>query len=165
MSYIKTSPQPALRDPASSDIAAPGIYPNEVAVELDTGEQVAVFCERSWQDNNAGLEFYTSARAINADGSTKLCHAGKEVVIEVRDSSSSDAVALHGADALTTQRILAVLGEPLAQVPVPNPDPVPAAQTMPMIPWDATFLSNVNVRVAINAVACAGEVTGLADLI
>jgi hypothetical protein len=164
MSYTKLDPQPALRDPASSDIAAPGIYPNEVVVQLDTGELVAVGCERSWQENNAGLAFYTWGRVVNADGSTKLSGAS-EIVIEVRDSSSSEAVTAHGADALATQRIMAVLGEPLAHVPIPNPDPLPAPQTLPMIPWDQTYLANVSVRVAIHAVSCAGDVTGLAALI
>ena len=87
MSYTKVSPQPQLRDPNNDAVSAPGLYPSEVAVQLDTGEYVAVYVERTWQENNAGLAFYTSARLINADGSTKLCVAGKEIVIEVRTAS------------------------------------------------------------------------------
>ena len=165
MTYIKLTPQPALRDPASADIAAPGLYPNEVAVQLDTGELVAVFVERSWQANNAGVEFYTSARLVNADGSTKLCPTGCEVVTEFRHGSTSAEVAAHGADALATQHVMAVLGEPIAQVAIPNPDPAPAPQTQPMIPWDQTFLANVSIRTAIHAVGCAGEVSDLSALI
>lgn len=162
MSYTKVSPQPQLRDPNNDDIAAPGLYPSEVAVQLDTGEYVAVYVERTWQENNAGLAFYTSARLINADGSTKLCVAGKEIVIEVRTASVQKDIQDYGADALTKEHVLAVLGEPTTQVPVPDGQP---GETMSMMRWDANFLANISIRQAIAAVACAGKVTSLAELL
>ena len=162
MSYTKVSPQPPLRDPNSTSISAPGLYPCEVAVQLDTGDYVAVYVERTWQENNAGLTFYTSARLTNADGSTKLCVAGKEIVIEFRHNSAQAEITAYGADALAKEHVLAILGEPLTQVPVPGGT---AGETMPMIPWGPDFLANVSIRHAITATNCAGDVENLASLL
>lgn len=162
MSYTKVSPQPPLRDPNSSDVAASGLYPCEVAVQLDSGEYVAVYVERTWQENNGGLTYYTSARLTNADGSTMLCVENKEIVVEFRHNSSQAEIAAFGADVLAKEHVLAALGEPLTQVPVPGGT---TGETMPMIPWDTTFLANVSIRHAIAATNCAGEVENLASLL
>jgi len=55
-----------------------------------------------------------------------------------------------------------VLGEGTTQVPVPDGEP---GETMSMMRWDANFLANISIRQLIAAVACAGEVTTLADLL
>lgn len=157
MSYTVMNPQPAARDPAASGIAA-GLYPNEVAVTLDDGQDVAVYVEGSPTDNNAGLIFYASARAIAADGTTQL-HGATQLVTEFQHTSNHDEVALYGADALAKCHILAVLGETITTVPIPNPAPAPAPQTQPMIPWDVTFLQNVSIRALVGASVAAAGIT------
>jgi hypothetical protein len=63
MSYTVMATQPSARTAGIPDSQiAPGLYPNEVAVTLDTGQDVAVYVESTVPDNNAGLNFYASAR-------------------------------------------------------------------------------------------------------
>ena len=163
MAYTIINPQPSQRAADAGDqVNVSGLYPNEVAVTLDTGEDVAVFVQRTWTTNNAGLSFYASGRLINADGSTKLCVAGAEIVVEFQHVSSQNEIDAQGIDPLTKCHVLAILGEPITAVPVPG---ATDGTTMPMIPWSEPFLASVSVRHAIAATAVAGEVSNLATLI
>jgi len=162
MSYTLMNPQPAQRAVDASTISDPGLYLDEVAVTLDTGEHVAVYVERTWQENNAGLVFYASGRLINADGSTMLCVAGKEVVIEFNHLSSLAEIGAYGIDDLTKCHLLAVLGEPIPQVTI---DANGTEVTQPMIPWSETNLANWSIRHAIASVAVAGAASNLGALL
>lgn len=113
MSYTIMATQPAVRAAGIPDSQiAPGLYPNEVAVTLDTGQGVAVYVEALPVDNNAGIAYYASARAINADGSTVM-HGTVQMVTEYPYLSSQNEVAQLGATPLAQGMLLIVLGEPL----------------------------------------------------
>jgi hypothetical protein len=162
MGYTVTNPQPAPRAADATAISDPGLYTDEVAVTLDTGDCVAVYVERTWQENNAGLVFYASGRLINADGSTKLCPNGSEVVVEFNHLSSLAEISTNGIDALTKCHLLAVLGEPITQVTI---DANGTEVTQPMIPWSDTSLANWSIRHAISSVAEVGAASNLGALL
>lgn len=156
MSYTKINPQPAAR---ASTLAAneigPGLYPNEVAVTLDTGQDVAVYVDATPTDNNAGIIFYASARAIAADGTT-LLHGNIQMVTECQHASSQAEVTQYGASALAQCMALAVLGEP---IPTTTINSGGTQVTQPIIPWDANFLANVSIRTMFTASTAATAVT------
>lgn len=168
MSYTKLNPQPVQRAADAQGISAPGLYPNEVAVKLDdTGALVAVFVEVTWQGTNAGAEFYASARAINADGSTMLCPAGSEVVTEARHLADPLSVQQFTAASLSKECVLAVLGEPPTLVDETGPDANgnPVTIQAPMIAWGDIARAQFSIRHALAMVADAGEVTDLGALL
>lgn len=151
MSYTKMPTQPAPRDPAAQGIA-PGLYPGEVAVTLDdTGAAIAVFVEGVPTDNNAGIAYYASARAINADGST-IQHGNVQIVTEMTHNADHGTVDAIGADVLAKNCILAVLGETIQ--PIPNTDP-----PQPVIAADATTLANWSIRSMLSASSNATGIT------
>lgn len=156
MSYTKMTTQPALRDPSATGIA-PGLYPDEVAVTLDdTGDAVAVFVEGTPTDNNAGIAYYASARAINADGSTIL-HGSVQIVTEMTHNADHGTVDSIGADVLAKNCVLAVLGEAIQ--PIPNTDP-----PQPVIAADATTLANWSIRTMLSASSNASAITTAASV-
>lgn len=168
MSYTKLDPQPAQRAADATGIAAPGLYPNEVAVKLDdTGQLAAVFAEIRWQANNAGAEFYASARAINADGSTLICPAGNEVVTELSYLADPLKIQTFTADALSKECVLCALGEAATMVNETGQDDSgnPVTIQVPMIPWDDLARAQFSIRHALAMVADAGEVTTLGSLL
>lgn len=168
MSYTQLSPQPAQRAADATGVAAPGLYPNEIAVKLDdTGQLVAVFAEIRWQANNAGAEFYASARAINPDGSTLICPAGNEVVTEVSYLADPLKIQAFTTNALSKECVLGALGEPPTMVDETGSDGNgnPVTTQVPMIPWDDLARAQFSVRHALAMVADAGEVTTLESLL
>lgn len=168
MSYTQLDPQPAPRA-ADAEPVAPGLWPNEVALKLtDTGALIAVFVETRWLPNNAGAEFYASARAINADGSTILCPAGSEVVTEMRFAADPLLVAAQGADPIKKECVRTVLGEtPPALVDETGPDETgdPVTIQAPLLAISDQTRANYSIRHALAMVADAGEVTNLGAII
>ncbi|HEX6992239.1 MAG TPA: hypothetical protein VF151_10140 [Gemmatimonadales bacterium] len=163
MAYTQLSPQPALRDPSATGIA-PGLYPNEVAVNLtDINKDAAVFVEIRWLPNNQGAEFYASARYINADGSTCMCAFNEEIVTEVRHVCDPATIQTYGVPALSKEHVLLMLGEPATMVTITNPDNT--TYQAPMIPWPDDFRANCSIRHAIAIAASAGEVTNLGSIL
>lgn len=168
MSYTKINPQPAQRASDAQGYQAPGLYPDEIALMLDDVQKpVAVYMESKWLDNNAGTEFYTSARAINADGSTLLCAAGQQVVTEFRHGVDPITLAQLGGAALTKEMVLAVLGEPATLHPETGPDASGNDVTtqQPNLNLPDEVRANVSIRHALAMAASAGPVTDLGALI
>lgn len=118
MTYSKLAIQPA---PRAADAAAiaPGLYPGEVAVTLSNGDLAAVYVESQPMTNNSGTWFYASARAIEADGSTKLFGSSPpvELVTETGHMSTHAETDKLGAQAIANELIKALLGEPLTSDP------------------------------------------------
>lgn len=179
MGFTKMNPQPGPRDEelldrepvrdeqgkiiadAPYDTAAPGLYPNEIAVELDTGEFIAVEVETPWLGNNMGIELHAFARLIEPDGTTKLTPKGQHVEVEIRHNVESPKVERFGREALAKEMLLLVLGEPLTVVEYVNPPiaeedkPIGWTETFeaPMIPWSPEFCLNASIRSALAASA------------
>lgn len=167
MSYTKLDPQPAQRA-ADAQPVAPGLWPNEVTVNLpDINADAAVGVEIRWLGNNEGAEFHAWARAITLDGTTTLSPHGDQVVTETRHVCSPAQLAQFGAAALSKEHVLLVLGEPPTMVDVTGPDGNGGTQTTsePMIAWGDDLRANCSIRHALAAVASAGDVTDLASLL
>jgi hypothetical protein len=118
MTYQKLATQPGPRAADATQTDQPGLYPGEVAVTLQPeGIIAAVYVDASPTDNNAGTTFYASARAINADGSTRMCGAGKvELVTEAHHSACHAETDAVGAQAIADELVKSVLGEPMTMV-------------------------------------------------
>ena len=156
MSYTVMATQPSLRAAGIPDSEiAPGLYPNEVAVTLDSGQDVAIYVDAKPADNNAGIIFYASARAIDATGQTQM-HGAIQMVTECQHTSSQAEVTQYGASALAQAMVLAVLGEPIPTVTV-NSGGTQVSQ--PIIPWDANFLANVSIRAMFTASTASSAIT------
>lgn len=163
MTYTVMNPQPAARASTLQDNQlGPGLYPNEVAVTLDSGQDVAVYVEATPAGNNAGIIFYASARAIQADGTTLLHEPGNvQMVTECQHASSQAEVTAYGADALAKCMAMAVLGEPIPTATVSSGG---TNVTQAIIPWDANFLANVSIRTMFTASTASTAVTTSAAL-
>lgn len=98
----------------------------ESAIELDTGELVAVVCNRFVAGGR--IQFSGSARAINSDGSSILDGDGKAV--ERRFPYSDPRPVL--VDAIARDVLLALLGE--------RPE---------LVAWSDQALQDVSIRQAI----------------
>lgn len=158
MTYTVMSQQPVGRASNLPDSElGPGLYPNEVAVTLDSGQDVAVYVEATPAGNNAGLVFYASARAIQADGTTLLHQPGNvQMVTECQHASSQAEVTAHGADALAKCMAMAVLGEPIPTNTISSGE---TQVTQPIIPWDTNFLAAVSIRTMFTASTASAAVT------
>lgn len=133
MSYTLKSPQPT------------GLQPNETAVSLDTGDEVAVAAVCSVAANSGCPVIAATARVINADGTDKLDAQGKPINSAFQHTSCQEEVAAVGSMAAVQKCVLmAVLGE----------------STTPLWtdPSAATMLSNASIRTAITSAAHAGPV-------
>ena len=116
------------------------VLPGEMAVELDSGDLVAAWCERKRVD--AGLCYHARARAIDEDGVTLVDARGRLVQTEFKHSISVDKVAEKGDENVTRDILMLVLGEPVT-----------------VINWPEQARRDASIRVAIAAAA----VTGTAD--
>lgn len=183
MAYTKLEPQPAPRDeelldreperdeqgvitgPPPYDVPAPGLYPDEIAVEIDTGELVAVCVSTPWLGNNQGIALHAGARLIEPDGTTKLTPSGLHVEVEIIHNVENPKVERFGRGTLAKEMLLLVLGEPETIVTYDNPPiaeedkPVDWAPTFeaPMIPWSADFRLDASIRTALAAAAADAD--------
>lgn len=171
MAFTKLEPQPAQRaeedlvrtdDPATSpyDQPAPGLYPDEIAVVLDTGELVAVSVSSPWLGNNGGIELRGWARLIGEDGQTVCTPSGLHIELEISHNVESPKVNRFSRDTLAKEMLLLLLGEPATIVEYDNP-PLPEEERpegwtptfeAPMIPWSDDFRLESSIQ---HAMACA----------
>lgn len=93
------------------DTVAPGLYPDETAYELDTGEKVAVSVETYWQENGEGVSFIGFARCIDEDGSSKVTSDGKQVETAYSYVAPAVMVNQYGVNAIATDVALMLLGQ------------------------------------------------------
>lgn len=160
MNYTPLDPQPPQRHPgwlnrlqpdedtpAPYDQIAPGLYPDELAVRLNTGELVAVSVERRRLKNGAGMEFRTWARHIEEDGRTKLDPHGEEMELETTFSASHDFIHRRGSGDEDGEEVIArelmnlMLGEEPTVVPIPVD---PEAPTVEVATDEADWRRNPN---------------------
>lgn len=169
MSFIKLDPQPAPRAAGLDyETIAPGLYPDETAVQLDSGELVAVAIEAvTWLENGAGVAMVAVARLIGADGATAGAVPGQHLETKLPHTASPVEIDQFGLPAVQKEMLLAVLGEPATIVTRNNPPPPDPANPpdgwtetfdAPMILWPEEVRLNVSIRHAlVSATAAAVE--------
>lgn len=149
MMYTILKKQLPLRDTTLDyDTVAPGLYEGETAVQLDTGERVAVAVSSRWLQNGAGVSFKGWGRQITEDGSTMIGPEGQEIATQFVHSESPVTVDKFGLDAISKETLMAILGEMPTIVEWPSA-PGEDVVKMPMVNWSEELKLNVNIRVAI----------------
>lgn len=112
MAYTKLPQQPPRRAPGLAwEDNAPGLYVDEIAILLDTGQQVAVSVETKWAPGNTGLALHAWARLIKPDGSSQEDPDGKVVETSMTINVPQDMVKKYGEKVLAKEIMHAVLGE------------------------------------------------------
>ena len=81
----------------------------EQAVELDTGDLVAISCTNTRSGSNLCL--HARARAVHPDGKPVLDSAGSPIDSEHPHTATADSIAAHGVEALVRDCMMLVLGE------------------------------------------------------
>lgn len=127
MSYIKRDNIPVLA--------------GEIAVELDTGDIVAVACNRKRVDY--GVCYHATARAIESDGTARKYPNGSLLQTAMKHPVQVERVDTLTDDAIARECMFAVMGEPLAD----------------LFRWSDVNLSAWSIRVSI----AASQVSGDAD--
>lgn len=113
----------------------------ELAVELDTGDFVAVSCNRKRVD--LGICYHAMARAIEADGTARTYPNGSLLQTAMKHSVPVERVDTLTDDAIARECMFAVMGEPLAG----------------LFGWSDVNLSAWSIRISI----AASQVSGDAD--
>lgn len=144
MSYTKlaTQPQnlalPITLDDVTETVAA-------TAVQLDSGDYVAVAAKTVVQANTGNPVITAVARAINSDGTDRLDAIGQLMQSQFTHAATQDDITACGSIPDTQKRVLlAVLGE----------DTSPLWQD----PSSAIMLRNASIRTNIDSAAHAGPV-------
>lgn len=101
---------PTLRDPYN--FILPGLYPDETAYQLDTGEEVAISVEKEWQPNGEGICLSAYGRWIEADGSTKMINGTQDVEVSFPFTFDAKTMADFTLPVLMKEMLLVILGEP-----------------------------------------------------
>lgn len=114
------------------------VHPDETAVELDTGELVAVRCDRKVVD--AGVAYHPQARAVDEQGEPLRDARGREIRTEFKVVVPVGQVASITDAVVTRECLFAVLGETVTEFPR----------------WSADVLTAASIRRAIAAAAVAG---------
>jgi hypothetical protein len=125
------------------------VIDGELAVELATGDLIAVRCDRKRVD--AGVCYHARARAIDAAGATRIDAAGRDLVTEFKHSVPVGTVDQLGDGVITRECLLMVLGEPMTG----RGD----GSGLTLFPWPESVRTGVSIRVSI----AAGQVAGTAD--
>ncbi|HEY4529393.1 MAG TPA: hypothetical protein VIG97_03540 [Luteimonas sp.] len=92
--------------------------PGETVVELDTGELVAIGCTNT--RTGSDLALHARGRVVDETGEPVADAAGRLIESAHPHTATSDALALHGVDALVRDCLMLVLGEE-TQVLAPSP--------------------------------------------
>ena len=125
---------------------------HELAVQLDTGEYVAVRVEGSVEPNSGNPVVSASARVVDATGSAVCDALGQPITSGFSHCSNpTELASLGGSEALQRLAGMAVLGESTAPLWA---DPI-----------HSTVLENASIRTNIASAAHAGPVTNLAALL
>jgi hypothetical protein len=156
MSYTILDPQPAARAAELEDDAVgPGLYAGEIAVQLAGGDLAAVSVTAERLANGGGVALTARARAIEADGSTRLCAQDKPIETAAAHKADVTAVTRDGVDVLSREMLLLVLGEPETLVERTNPDDQTSFEA-PLIGISEEAKLNASIAHAIEvAEACA----------
>ena len=157
--FKAVSNPPDARDPALpyGDVG-PGLYPDETALELDSGELIAVSAEIGWIQNGA-VVVKGIARWIEADGRTKRTASGREVEVSYPATIGAHDVATFGVEALAAEVQRMVVGEPAQltrEVLVEEGDP----EVRPVIDVPESVRLGISVRAAISAVRQVDQLSG-----
>lgn len=110
----------------------------EIAVELDTGDLVAVSCLRKRIES--GLCYNAKARAIEVDGTARTYPSGMLLVTEMKHSALMERVEVLTDPEIAKECMLAVLGEPLQG----------------LFSWSEVNLASWSIRISIAAAAVSG---------
>lgn len=127
MSYrvVKSKIEPRAEEllvrPGPYDEVAPGLYPDEAVVELDTGERVAVSVEEDYRDGDLGVNLRGYARWIEDDGSTHRAPDGTPVETVGCAGVAHFEIKERGLDAYRSAMLKMMLGEPPVMRKVENP--------------------------------------------
>ena len=127
--YKKMAKSPGRRDPElqrkdlmientnqrAYDLNVPGLFDDEEALELDTGELVAASVEPEWLPN--GVALHAWLRWMNEDGSSKEVH-GKPIELSLSHSFDHETLRRHSLKALAKEMVQVMLGEPPTMTPV-----------------------------------------------
>jgi hypothetical protein len=168
--YTKLDPQPAQREeamllryskaealagdlpwPCPWDQVSPGLYPDEIAYQLDTSENVAISVEKDWCSNITGFHAY--ARWIEADGSTKVVVAPddqqRQIEVSWSFSLSTADVNTFGLTEIMKDCYRMLLGDaPTLTHDIKDENDVVIGQT-PLIELDPQSNTNRSIRGAI----------------
>lgn len=160
---------------------APGLYPGEIALRLDSGHYVAVDVQYERIETGEGAALLACARWIDGTGQTKTDAADKHIEGVYPHSVKQEVIEKHGMDAIRRAMLLAVLGEEPELVDIEAPVDLPAldisqipvgtilepAKTKaPILDLSPEVRRSVSIREAIKlaAVAPLGDVAALLDL-
>lgn len=135
------------------DQIAPGLYPGEETYRLDTGDELALVVETLWLENGEGISFHGRARAIEADGSSRLTDKDQTIGSAFTLTVPASLCIKHGVDALATDAALIILGEEpliMEMVPMPpghDPDviPVPVVNLSPEVKANASIRDQLSL--------------------
>lgn len=126
----------------------------ETVVQLDSGPLVAVQCPADRNGMSNMMVFSPAARWVDALGTTKLDSSGREVRVAQSLTISPDDVTRLGANVVTRECLMLVLGEPLT--------PDPAHPDVTLFPWSTALVAQCSIRNAIASASVtapdAGEV-------
>jgi hypothetical protein len=109
----------------------------ETVVQLDSGEYVAVRCDR--EHSGGCMVFRAYARVIDEAGQTLSNTIGKAMESSVAYTVQIPIVESEGADVIARDCLLAVLGEPVGR-------------------WDAQWLASASIRSHLIAAPSVGTV-------
>lgn len=150
-----------LAEPPYNQVA-PGLYPDESVVALDTGETIAVSIEEDFNEHNSSVHLKGVARWIEENGSTKLTIDNKHIETVCSVVVSQAQITEHSLNTLRTEVLKVLLNEPPATRPVPvDPAAVatdsghnPSQSTAPLVLISQEQRDSANIR---NAIATAVE--------
>lgn len=170
MSYKKLTRKIAPRDPvmlirdpngipSPYDERAPGLYPDETALALEDGTEVAVSVERHWLGNGAGIGFHAFARAIEEDGTTKLSPNEKHIEAALTFNCDPLTLAAFGADNIAADLARVVLGEPQKLLRDVETEEGSEKITVPVINLPEEVLLNGSIVAQLEAVRATESTT------
>lgn len=157
MAYTLLTPQPGPRDESLSwDDLGPGLYSDETALVLDTGELIAVSVVPKWMENGGGVSFTGWARWMEADGQTKLCGHGQHVETAFTYHADAASVEAKTIPFIAKEMIHLLLGEELTTEELTNEDG--SKMVINACMWNEDIKLNASIRHALKAVASTGPV-------
>lgn len=126
---------------------------DEIGIELDTGEMVAVSCRTEREPNTNGLLLKPVARVLTTDGGTAVDFEGNSLTVTFCHHASGIEVAAIGEPTLKREAMLLALGEP------PGLD----ADGVPLLNISDAARAAVSIRTAIMVHAAADNSRPLPD--
>lgn len=122
------------------------VSPDETVVQLDSGELIAVGCDRKRVDS--GVVYHACARAIDAAGSVLADPRGRPLATELKHTVPIEIVDAMGDSAIARECMLAVLGEPLTAAG--------DGTGLNLIPWSPMVLASASIRISLAAATVSG---------